>query len=981
MRLVRRRSVVSGAVVVGLLVPMASVASVATAVGRTATVGTSSTPTARDDVLHRIAVNHDSGKVVLSVKVRGGAGAAASLTAVVRAVASQGGLQRRLLRQVSTVSVEVPQAVAARVAATLRQRADVARVDPVVLKKLSYIPNDQLYPATAPYLNAVAAPSAWDVHRGDPAVKIAVVDSGVDVSHPDLAGRVTATYNAVTHGTDVTDTLGHGTFVAGVAAATSDNAIGIAGASMGASVMAVKVADASDQIWTDNEAAGIIWATDNGAKVINLSLGSDTPSQVESDAVAYAVGKGVLVVAAAGNEAVTSMSYPAAYPNVVAVGATDAAGHRASFSQHGAWVTVGAPGTGITGTAPTAGSTFFKASYDVGDGTSFSSPIVAAEAALLWSMRPSVSAADVRAAMVRSAHGYAGQDLGAGQVDFRAAEDALRPDTAPTLTAPAAASSVAGVVQVSATSSAAKVRFSLDGVPLTGTVPVVGGAANTTWSTWGLPDGAHTITAVDCSVDDLCNTAISQAAVTLANGAPTITSPTPSQLLSGSATFTATAPGGAVAFVVDGVRRGLVTAAPYALTLPISALSDGTHSVTAVSCSLAGVCNGGSSSAVTFQALSLHPTILARIPATFSPNADGRYDTTTVTYSLPDTETVRVLVHNAAGTVVLGPVNLGTLGAGTHTVVWNGMTYNGLRAASGSYSIELATSRVTTTGTIRGSVLVNAVVDLVPASVSRVSGSGGWFYPYPDGYIDHYTPGFVLSEPATVTMTIRSSTGAIVRTLTASRPAGSTSMTWDGRNAAGTLLGAGTYYWTLLLQDVAGNRSITGRYAAVLNRRYLVSKTAVFTRTGAQFVSAGGTDPTCATASAASSDFRPNGVWMNNMCSQAFDGFQIAGATYHFAVPSAINYTSMRIDAYGRSLSASKLGAGFSVWGTHNTTFAPEVATSATTAWRTIGWVNAAGLVSSTHVVEGTVYVPNPYRDNDFDLGSVRLVVVYKVLS
>ena len=105
------------------------------------------------------------------------------------------------------------------------------------------MPNDESYPATAPYLDAVSAPSAWDVQRGDAAVRIAVVDSGVDVNHPDLAGRVSDAYNAVDGSTDVTDEVGHGTFVAGVAAATGDNGIGIAGASMGASVMAVKVAD------------------------------------------------------------------------------------------------------------------------------------------------------------------------------------------------------------------------------------------------------------------------------------------------------------------------------------------------------------------------------------------------------------------------------------------------------------------------------------------------------------------------------------------------------------------------------------------------------------------------------------------------------------------------------------------------------------------------------------------------------------------
>ena len=129
----------------------------------------------------------------------------------------------------------------------------------------------------------------------------------------------------------------------------------------------------------------------------------------------------MLVVAAAGNDGVTTAQYPAAYPNVVAVAATDAAGHRAPFSQYGSWVTVAAPGTTITSTSPTTGSAFFQPSYDTADGTSFSAPLVAAEAALLWSLRRGATAADIRAAIVRSAHGYAGLGLGAGQVDFRAA--------------------------------------------------------------------------------------------------------------------------------------------------------------------------------------------------------------------------------------------------------------------------------------------------------------------------------------------------------------------------------------------------------------------------------------------------------------------------------------------------------------------------------------------------------------------------------
>ena len=998
MRLVGRRSVVAAAVALGLLVPSASIAGAAgssdgSSGGKQARLEQLRSNTAKKlaptdpkashalHALHALAVQRESGKVVLSVKVRGGANVSTKLAAVTRAAKAQGALQRRVLRQLGTVSIAVPQAQADLIAARLRRRSDVARVDVVVRKTLSFVPNDELYSATAPYLDAISAPAAWDVHPGDATVKIAVVDSGVDVSHPDLVGRVSDTYNAVDSGTDVTDSVGHGTFVAGVAAATGNNSIGVAGASMGASVMAVKVADSAGQIWSDAEAAGIDWAADHGAKVINLSLGSDTPTQVESDAVAYAQGKGVLVVAAAGNDGATTPSYPAAYPQVVAVGATDAAGHRADFSEYGSWVTVGAPGVGITSTTPTAGSTFFKPSYDSGDGTSFSSPIVAAEAALLWSMRPAVSAADVRAAIVDSAHGYAGLGLGAGQVDFRAAQDALRPDTVPTVTAPADGGSVVGAVPLSVTSSAAKVSFAVDGVAVGQPVPVVGGAASVTWSTWGITNGTHTITVVDCSVADLCNTAPAQVSATVANEAPSVTSPTPSQLLTGTATFTASAPGGAVAFLVDGVRRGLDTTAPYTLSASISSLSDGYHTLTVVGCSVTGVCNGPASSPVTFRAVSLHPVITSVWPNLFSPNGDGRKDSTKANYVLRDTEAVRFVVYNSAGTVVRGPVWMGTQLAGTHSLTWNGRLNTGARAVSGTYRLGIITSRATSAGTLWGSSLATVLVDQAAPTMSSISGSGSGFYPYPDRYRDSFAPSFTLSERATVTMTVRTGSGALVRAFSANLPAGRTSIAWNGRTSSGALVAASTYYWTLTAQDPAGNRRGSARYSVWTSSRRLVTKTATLTRTGAQFTSAGGTDTACAGADPTLSDFAPNGVWLSNGCDPTTDGDQIAAAVYSFTLPSAIGYTSLRLDTYGNSLEPSALGGGFTLWGTQDYRFTPELTTGTTNAWRTLGSVPASGLVNSSHQVESTVYVPNAYPTNDFDLGWIHLVVTYTVLS
>lgn len=996
MRLVRRRSVMSAAMVLGLVVPSASAAFAATdgqngqsQAKRERLQQQQAQPGKRPAAdnhgsaapLSQLAAQANTGKVVLSVKVRGGASAGTSLGNVARAAKSQGGQQRRVVRQLGTVSVEVPKAAAASFAARLRQRSDVVRVDVVGRKTLTFVPNDQDYAATAPYLDAVGAPSAWDVHRGAATVRIAVVDSGVDVAHPDLTGRVSDTYNAVDGGADVTDEVGHGTFVAGVAAASGDNGIGIAGASMGASVMAVKVANSSGEVWSDAEAAGIVWAADRGANVINLSLGSATPDQVESDAVAYAVSKGVLVVAAAGNDGVTTPNFPAAYPNVVAVGATDAAGHRASFSQYGTWVTVAAPGTAITSTAPANGSSFFQPGYDTSDGTSFSTPLVSAQAALLWSLRPGVSAADVRAAIVDSAHGYAGLGLGSGQVDFRAAMDTLRPDSVPALTAPANDAAVTGQVTLSAASAAAKVRFTVDGTPLGAPVPTSGGTATAVWSTWGLPNGTHTIDALDCSAKDLCNPTATQVTVNLSNAAPAVTSPKPSQTLSGSATFTATATSGAVAFLIDGVRRGLDTTAPYALTYPVSALSDGTHTVKAVSCSNAGVCGGPSSVAVSFKNLSLHPKFTTVSPSLFSPNADGRYDTSKATYYLPDTESVRYQVRNAAGTVVRGPSSLGTLAAGSHSFVWNGLVNGGTRAPSGAYKLELVTARVTSAGLLRGSAVAGVRVDLSAPTMSTITGSGTGFYPYPDTYRDNFSPAFTLNESATVTMTVRTGGGTLVRTVTGKRAAGRTSITWNGRNTAGSLVGGGTYYWTLTAQDLAGNRRASAKYSVTVSSKRLVTKTATLVRNGSQFSFAGGSgDSYCADADTTMSDFT-YGVWLSNTCDFYYDGSQIAGAGYRFTLPAAFSYSSLRVDSYGYSLAPSRLGASFTRWGTDNYTFTPQITTGTSPAWRTIGSVSPTGVVSATRQVETTIYVPNYYYYNDFDIAQVRLMVTYKVLA
>ncbi|HYN96033.1 MAG TPA: S8 family serine peptidase [Pilimelia sp.] len=272
----------------------------------------------------------------------------------------------------------------------LRELSQDAAVDSVSLdyyRTAAVVPNDTFYGSNQQYLSLARLPQAWDVIRSAPSQVIAVIDSGVDASHPDLAGRVVPGYNAVSPGASTTDTYGHGTLVAGVAAANTNNAVGVAGAAWNGRVMPVK-ASSGNSFLTSDIVEGIRWAADHGAKVINMSFAGFEASSAELAAVEYAASRGAVLVAAAGNEAGDVPVYPAAYPGVLAVGATDSSGASVDFSSWGDWVDVSAPGFGIA-------STFPGRTYSVENGTSFSAPLVSGVAALVLARYPSFTATQV----------------------------------------------------------------------------------------------------------------------------------------------------------------------------------------------------------------------------------------------------------------------------------------------------------------------------------------------------------------------------------------------------------------------------------------------------------------------------------------------------------------------------------------------------------------------------------------------------------
>jgi thermitase len=246
----------------------------------------------------------------------------------------------------------------------------------------------------------VDAVEAWSVTTGAN-IKVAVLDSGVATDNPDISPKVTARANFTTARTNE-DNYGHGTHVAGIIAASRDNTIGVAGVCPGCTIMAGKVLTDTGMGSSSGLANGINWAATNGAKVINMSLAVGASTTLET-AVNNAWNKGVVLVASAGNGGNTSMMYPGAYQNVIAVGATDNNDKKASWSTYGpTWVDVAAPGVSVYSTFPNHRFVLAREynrsqGYDIGSGTSMSTPIVAAVAALVWSTSANTSSDSVRA--------------------------------------------------------------------------------------------------------------------------------------------------------------------------------------------------------------------------------------------------------------------------------------------------------------------------------------------------------------------------------------------------------------------------------------------------------------------------------------------------------------------------------------------------------------------------------------------------------
>jgi subtilisin family serine protease len=274
------------------------------------------------------------------------------------------------------------------------------------------VPNDALL-STQWSVATTHAEQAWDLSTGSATVVVAVVDTGVDATQPDLQGKVLPGYDYVNGDSDPSDDNGHGTAVAGVTAAAADNRIGVAGYCWQCRLLPVKVLGSDGSGFDSDLAQGVVWATDHGARIVNLSLGGPSEDAVLTSAAQYAYAHGALLVAAAGNESLTTLDYPAALPTVLSVGASDRNDRLYSFSNQSA--SVAAPGENSTTGRGSGFVTFL--------GTSSAAPVVSGIAGLLLGRDASMTVDQVRSAIESSAQPIAG--VTHGRVDAYGALRAL----------------------------------------------------------------------------------------------------------------------------------------------------------------------------------------------------------------------------------------------------------------------------------------------------------------------------------------------------------------------------------------------------------------------------------------------------------------------------------------------------------------------------------------------------------------------------
>lgn len=475
----------------------------------------------------------------------------------------------------------------------------------------NYVTNDPL--AGSQWHHAkIGSQSAWDFSLGS-GIVIAILDTGVDSTHPDLAASIVPGYDVYINSPDTSDLCGHGTAVAGTAAAAANNALGVSGTAGGAKIMPVRIAfrDATDgkcYAYQSTIASGITWAADRGARVANVSFSNVPGSAAAKSASDYMRSKGGLVVVSAGNSGTDLGFTPQA--SMIIVSATDSSDLKASWSSFGSWVHLAAPGTGIYTTNRGGG-------YGGWNGTSFASPVVAGVVALMMAAKPNLSSAEIEKLLFQTSVdlGEPGRDIyyGYGRVNSAAATQAAAnavitvDSQAPsvTITSPSSSSTVSGLVsvQVSASDNVGVTRVELKA---NGSVVAIDTASPYafSWDSKGVANGNASLVAV--AYDAAGNVASSSTVnVNVSNSVPppapdttaplvSISNPVNGGKVSGNITITANASdnsgaaGITISIYVDGSLKAKGTGSTLSYNWNTRKVSAGLHTIQVIAQDAAG---------------------------------------------------------------------------------------------------------------------------------------------------------------------------------------------------------------------------------------------------------------------------------------------------------------------------------------------------------------------------------------------------------
>jgi subtilisin family serine protease len=766
-----------------------------------------------------------------------------------------------------------------------------AAAEPSSVLHATGVPNDPML-STEWWLDAMDVRPWWDWPAPATPVTIAIVDTGVDLTNADLAPVLLPGKNFITPAMQPQDdgVNGHGTHVAGIAAASTNDGIGMAGVAAGARILPVKVLDATENGEDGVVAQGIVWATDQGARVINLSMegAPDEPCpRAMTDAIAYARSKEVIVVAASGNQS-SAVACPARIPGVLSVGAVDKNGQIWSRSNRGPQLSLVAPGVAITSTLPTG-----MGGYGVLTGTSMATPMVSGAAAIVAAAAPSLGEAAIRGALTSTAKdlGLAGRDdlYGAGIVDVgRALAATAEPVTGVSVSPAVIAADGSGAADSSTLAFAVV-------VPVVGTV---------------------TVEAADGTL------------VRTLDGGP---------LAVGERTLAWDGRDDAGTRVADGDYRFAIRGmAPGGI--PIEILR---------------------SVAVSAALVSARAT-----PSAISPNGDGRADRTTAAYVLRAAATVTVAVSDAAGRTVR------TLASGPRTAGSASVSWDGRRSAAagsplvadGTYAIVV--SATTASGT--WAIAVPVIVSIRGVAVTGVAASP--VFPFVDGYRDRAAITYTQAGTATATVYVYPSTSTkALRALPQGRRAkGKVTASWDGRDAAGRVVAAGTYRVRVRTVDAGGVVRWSSYAPVTVSAKRLYS--AVWTAT----LRGDARDPRSFTTSADLTSIGPSTTFAGGIRMRSDSPDERAVAFWAFAHPAWTVVRDVHV-----SLDTARSGTGDAAVGTWN---GSEV--------DAVGWVSDAGGVASFEFPAAAVTPAAPSffvaveqaGPGSIDVGSVTVRVSYATL-